>query len=181
MGLPAVKRVKRLAKLAYLGTVVIGILLLFLHGCGESKTEIASPSRYGGTLYVGVEIPFYGLDIFGTGGGGILLADMAMLNHLIQKPLFRMDSSGNLVPVLGLSAPRAPDGTAWTVRLREGNGAEIILVNATTPPLNDVRGRRALDMANRQDLHVRLIYGDAIPVVHHPFGEWFRCMEDRYL
>ncbi len=62
----------------------------------------------------------------------------------------------------------------------EGNGAEIILLNTLKPPLDDVRVRRALALANNQALHIKLVYGNTIPFIHHPFGEQFRCAEDDY-
>jgi len=63
----------------------------------------------------------------------------------------------------------------------EGNGAEIVIINTTKPPLDDIHVRRALALANNQELHVKMVYGDSIPVIHHPFGEWFKCMDDGYL
>lgn len=327
------------------------LLLLMLFGCGVENTGRQSHTPYGGTLYFGVETPFYGLDVLGSGAGGILLADMVILNNLIQEPLFRMNRSGDLIPVLGLSASPSPDGKRWTILLRngvrfhdgtpftadavvshwnrmldpvnrfrgrklfepirtvektgdlsvcfvlkhpwpaflnvisdelyissfipspravaegthdqkpvgtgpfrhrswnrsdhyvvkknedywqagkpllnkvvfrtipdhqtryaslmageldaivldeglllgrgnaddvlflhqsEGSGAEIVLLNTSVPPLDDVRVRRALTMASDQQRHVRMIYGEAVPTVHHPFGEWFRCLDDGY-
>lgn len=63
----------------------------------------------------------------------------------------------------------------------EGNGAEIILMNTRKPPLDDIRVRRALALANSQQLHVKMIYSNQVPVIHHPFGEHFTCKDDGYL
>jgi len=63
----------------------------------------------------------------------------------------------------------------------DGNGAEIILINTTKPPLDDVRVRRALALANNQALHIKMVYGETIPFIHHPFGEGFACENDGYL
>ena len=63
----------------------------------------------------------------------------------------------------------------------EGNGAEILLINMEKPPLDDIRVRRALAMANNQALHIKMVYGDTIPFIHHPFGEPFACDDDGYL
>ena len=63
----------------------------------------------------------------------------------------------------------------------EGNGAEIILMNTRRPPLDDIRVRRALALANNQELHVKMIYGNLVPVIHHPIGEQFTCQDDGYL
>lgn len=63
----------------------------------------------------------------------------------------------------------------------EGNGAEIILLNTGKPPLDDIRVRRALALANDQRLHVKMVYGNLVPLIHHPFGEQFTCNDDGYL
>ncbi len=62
----------------------------------------------------------------------------------------------------------------------DGNGAEIVLINSSRPPLDDVRVRRALALANNQELHVRMVYRNAIPFIHHPFGESLPCADDGY-
>jgi len=61
------------------------------------------------------------------------------------------------------------------------NGAEIILLNTSNPPLNDVRVRRALAMANNQVMHTKIVYGNTIPFIRHPLGEDFNCKNDGYL
>ena len=332
--------------------LLIFISALGLGGCASDQTPSATKtSKYGGTLYVGVETPYYGLDILGGGAGGVLLPDMVMLNSLIQEPLFRMDRDGRLIPVLALSAVNSDDGLSWEIRLREevrfhdgspfnadavvhhwarmldpqgkfrgrqllqpilavekmsdyavrfrlahpwlpflmvisdeqylssfipspsavdadthdqkpvgtgpfkhhawnrqdhyvamknsdywqpgkpyldkivfrtvpdhqaryaslmageldvvvldrghllkkaktdvslythqseNNGAEIVLVNTRKPPLDDVRVRRAVALANNQELHVKMVYGNSIPTIHHPFGEWFPCPANRF-
>lgn len=71
------------------------------------------------------------------------------------------------------------DDSLYTHR-SEGSGAEIVMMNIRRPPLDDIRVRRALALANNQELHVRLVYGDAIPLIRHPLGEWFGCMDDGY-
>lgn len=63
----------------------------------------------------------------------------------------------------------------------DGNGAEIILINTEKPPLDDIRVRRALAMANNQAQHIKMVYGNTIPFIHHPFGEPFACDDDGYL
>ncbi|MCP4691402.1 MAG: hypothetical protein GY859_25385 [Desulfobacterales bacterium] len=73
---------------------------------------------------------------------------------------------------------KAKKNDALYTHASEGNGAEIVLMNTREPPLDDIRVRRALALANNQELHVKLIYGGTIPVIRHPFGEWFTCMED---
>jgi len=319
-------------------------------GCGEKKKLEEVSTKYGGTLYFGVETPFHGFDVLGT--SGFLNPTQAPLNNLIQEPLFRMDKFGNLIPVLGLTASPSANGGIWDIKLREGvlfhdgnafnadavihhwtrilnpenkyrgrrtfqpisrvekmddytvrfflehpwppflkvisdelylfafipspkavedgthdrkpvgtgpfkyykwnsgdhfvvlknnrywqkgkpllnkvvfrtvpdhqtryaslisgqidiitldrghliqkakdnpslynfqsegNGAEIIMINTERPPLDDIRVRRALALANRQELHIKMVYGNTIPLIHHPFGEWFKCVDDGYL
>jgi 4-phytase/acid phosphatase/peptide/nickel transport system substrate-binding protein len=63
----------------------------------------------------------------------------------------------------------------------QGNGAEIVLINTAAPPLDDIRVRRALALANNQQLHIRMVYGDTVPFIQHPFGEAFSCEADGYL
>lgn len=332
-----------------------GILILLLAlltwvcftGCGE-KSKRSENSKAGGVLYFGIEVPFHGFDIVDT---GTLNPPTAPLNNLIQEPLFRKDQSGNLIPILGLSATPSANETVWEIKLREGvffhdgtpfnadavihhwkrildpkkfrgrrilrpirtvekvdeyvirfnlehpwppflnvlsndlllfafipsptavaagthdkkpvgtgpfmfakwgngdhfvvvknknywqtgkpwlnkivfrtipdpqtryaslvsgeidviaidrghlirkaekdpdltvypsriNGAEIILMNTTKPPLDDIRVRRALAFANSQEHHVKMVYGNTVPLVHHPFGRLYTCTDDGYL
>ena len=76
---------------------------------------------------------------------------------------------------------RAKDDPSLFTHKVEGNGAEIILMNTRKPPLDDLRVRRALALANKQELHVKMIYGDQVPVIHHPFGTQFTCNDNGYL
>ena len=325
--------------------LVLGALICLL-GCDKEIDE-PKDSKGGGTLYIGIEVPFHGFDILTQGS---LNPPQAPLNNLILEPLFRKDKSGNLVPILGLSATPSTRETTWDIKLRqgvvfhdgtpfnadavvhhwtrildgkfrgrrllkpihsiekvdnytvrfhlshpwpafiniisnelallafipspkavdaethhrkpvgtgpfkyndwrggdhfivlknhhywqtgkpllekivfrtipdhqaryaslvsgqldvvildrghliekaktdpslytykvEGNGAEIIVMNTRKPPLDDIRVRRALALANNQQLHVKMVYGNLVPVIHHPFGEQFTCADDGYL
>ncbi len=322
-----------------------------LLGCEKNNLQTKN-TKHGGVIYIGVETPFHGLDALGLAGSGSLFPATVMLNGAMQEPLFRMEKSGNLIPVLGLSATPSENGEKWDVALRknvsfhdgatfnadavvhhwkrildpenkfrgrqiiqpiqrvekvddytvrfilahpwspflkvisdelflfnfipspkavenevhdrkpvgtgpfkyekwnggdhyivlknrnywrkdkpfldkivfrtvpdhqtryaslaagqldaitldrghlikksqkdpslythyyEKNGAEIIRINTRKPPLDDVRVRQALVLANDQQKHIKLIYGDSIPFIRHPFGQWFRCMDDGYL
>lgn len=62
-----------------------------------------------------------------------------------------------------------------------GNGAEIILLNLDRPPLDDIRVRRALALANNQQRHIRMVYQDTVPFVRHPYGEGVDCGTAAYL
>jgi len=81
---------------------------------------------------------------------------------------------GNLIK----KAKNDPELSAFQT---DSNGAEILLLNMEMPPLDDIRVRRALAMANNQALHIKMVYGDTIPFIHHPFGEPFACDNDGYL
>ena len=335
-----------------LGGIIIVLLFMapfLLSGCSQPKT-FSNGQKTGGVLYFGTETSFHGFDVLAS--SGYLNPPMAPLNNLIQEPLFRMDHSGNLIPILGLSATPAADGRSWDIPLRrhvrfhdgtpfnadavlhhwgrildpqnkfrgrplfqpissvekiddytvrfvldhpwlpilevfsdelllfnfipspkavtqgthdrkpvgtgpfkyskwgsgdhfvllknenywqagkpilnkvvfravpdhqtrfaslqageldlialdrgglirkanadpelytfqsEGNGAEIIMINAARPPLDDIRVRRALALANNQAAHIKVVYGDTIPLIHHPFGQGFECADDGYL
>ncbi len=76
---------------------------------------------------------------------------------------------------------KAKEDPALYAYQNQGAGAEIILLNTLRPPLDDVRVRRALAHANSQELHIKLVYGNTVPYVHHPFGEGFECADDGYL
>lgn len=62
----------------------------------------------------------------------------------------------------------------------DDNGAEIFIINTAVPPLNDINVRQALASAHNQSRHVKMVYKDSIPVVHHPFGLDFQCPDDGY-
>jgi len=75
---------------------------------------------------------------------------------------------------------KAEDDPELTVYPSQVNGAEIILMNTTKPPLDDIRVRRALAFANSQEHHIKMVYGNTVPLVHHPFGKQFLCADDDY-
>ena len=89
---------------------------IFFTGCSR-KDMSSENTKVGGVLYFGIEVPFHGFDIVET---GTLNPPTAPLNNLIQEPLFRKDRSGNLIPVLGLSATPLANETIWEIKLRKG-------------------------------------------------------------
>ena len=95
---------------------LFSFFLITIFGCSQKEFP-SGDSRVGGVLYFGIEVPFHGFDILETGA---LNPPTAPLNNLIQEPLFRMDRSGNLIPVLGLSATPLADETIWEIKLRKG-------------------------------------------------------------
>ena len=76
---------------------------------------------------------------------------------------------------------KAEDDPQLTVYPSQVNGAEIIMLNTTKPPLDDIRVRRALAFANSQEHHVKMVYGNTVPLVHHPFWQLYSCADDGYL
>jgi len=322
------------------------LIIACIINCGLQEAP-SENTRTGGFLYFGIEVPFHGFDVLQTGAINL---PTAPLNNLIQEPLFRRDRSGDLVPVLGLSATPSADETTWEIKLRQGvffhdgtpftadavihhwtrvldpekfrgrrvlrpirsvekvdeysirfhlehpwppflnvlsnelllfafipsptavdagthdrepvgtgpfkfsswglgdhfvvvknekywqparpwlnkvvfrtipdpqtryaslesgeidmisinrghlirkaekdpelavypsqfNGAEIILMNTTRPPLDDIRVRRALALANDQHLHVKMVYGNTVPLVQHPFGDLYNFTDVEY-
>ncbi len=63
----------------------------------------------------------------------------------------------------------------------DGPGAEIMVLNTSKPPLDDIRVRRALAHANNQAMHVKMVYKNSIPTVRDPFGADYGCGEDGYI
>ena len=92
------------------------LTIILVCACSQKKTPYKQ-SKTGGVLYFGIEVPFHGFDVVETQA---LNPPTAPLNNLIQEPLFRKDRSGNLIPVLGLSAMPSADATNWDIQLRKG-------------------------------------------------------------
>ena len=90
-----------------------------------------------------------------------------------QVDMIWMDR-GNLIDKAG----RDP---SLVVHRSVDNGAEIFILNTARPPLDDINVRRALAHAHNQNLQVKMVYQDSIPVVHHPYGTEFQCSDDGYL
>ena len=99
------------------GLLIVALACAVFWGCHQNS-GLPVDSRIGGVLYFGIETSFHGFDVLGT--SGFINPPMAPLNNLIQEPLFRMDTNGNLVPVLGLGATASQDGAHWEVQLRRG-------------------------------------------------------------
>lgn len=111
----------------------------------------AAEPRPGGTLVFGVENnDFTGFDVIQA--RGFAPCD-AIANLTMMERLFDLDTDGNLVPVLGLSAEASPDRLSWTIRLREGvrfHDGTPFTADAVTAhwnrllnPENRFRGRQA--------------------------------------
>ena len=138
------------------GCLIILLIMVFfvcLAGCGK-KIEEPKDLRGGGTLYIGIEVPFHGFDLLSQ---GTLNPPQAPLNNLILVPLFRKDKSGNLIPILGLSATPSDDKKAWDIKLRPGVlfhdgtpfNADAVIHHWTRILSPDFRGRRLLKPIQR--------------------------------
>jgi peptide/nickel transport system substrate-binding protein len=152
-------------------------------GCGEKKSEEGVTAKSGGTLYFGVETPFHGFDVLGT--SGFINPTQAPLNNLIQEPLFRMDKSGNLIPVLGLTASPSENGIVWDIKLRQGIlfhdgtpfNADAVLHHWTRilNPENKYQGRRTFQPIRRvekiDDYTVRFI-------LEYPWSPFLKVISD---
>ena len=75
---------------------------------------------------------------------------------------------------------KAMEDPRLTVNHGEDNGAEILILNTSKPPFDDVRVRQALAHAWNQPQYVKLSYQDSIPVVAHPFGSEIDCADCGY-
>ncbi|MCP4719617.1 MAG: hypothetical protein GY860_09190 [Desulfobacteraceae bacterium] len=80
----------------------------------------------------------------------------------------------------GTIIQKAMKDDSMAVYPSQGSGAEIILINVTKPPLNDIRVRRALALANNQKQHIKMVYQNTIPFIHHPFGKEIFCKNSSY-
>lgn len=102
-----------LRRAAVMGACLLGAVT----GPITRAEAVSAQPRAGGTLTVGVEVEFRGFDPIKANFFNI--ADRSAATALEER-LFDMDSKGNLVPELALSAKPAKDGKSWTVKLRPG-------------------------------------------------------------
>jgi len=75
---------------------------------------------------------------------------------------------------------KAMEDPELAVHHAEDNGAEILILNTSKPPFDDVRVRQALAHAWNQQQYVKLSYQDCIPAVVHPFGKEIACGDCGY-
>ncbi|MCP3901688.1 MAG: hypothetical protein GY707_18415, partial [Desulfobacteraceae bacterium] len=93
--------------------LILPFLIWFLH-----RTSTYN-QKHDGTLYVGLEIPFYGIDVL-SAGNGMLMPEIATMTHLVMDRLFTFGPTGQIVPSLGLSAKNSEDGKFWDISLKKG-------------------------------------------------------------
>lgn len=80
----------------------------------------------------------------------------------------------------GTSIQQARDDRSLRVYQSDASGPYNFLFNAAKPPLNDVRVRQALAHAWNQELLVKLVYKDTLPLAKDPFGGAFSCGDAGY-
>ena len=66
------------------------------------------------------------------------------------------------------------------VFVAEDNGAEIILMNHKSPPLDDLRVRKAILHAWDQAKYISISYKDSIPMVQNTYGGSIKCERMSY-
>lgn len=93
--------------------MVAATFLVFAMGSLSGATEPKS----GGTLVFGAENDFAGFDLLKA--RGFAICDAIAMNTIMER-LFDSDETGELIPVLGLSAEPSEDGKTWTIKLRQG-------------------------------------------------------------
>ena len=95
-------------------TIIIMISLMF---AGMADLARAADPKYGGTLRFVGEVDAFGFDALKAQA---LVGPGRVVGNLVMEKLFNRGKSGELIPVLGLSATSSEDGKVWTIKLRKG-------------------------------------------------------------
>ncbi|KAF0218448.1 MAG: 4-phytase / acid [Geobacteraceae bacterium] len=80
----------------------------------------------------------------------------------------------------GNSIQQAYEDKSLKVYKSDAGGAYPFVFNTSKPPLNDVRVRQALAHAFNQELLVKLVYKDTLPIAKDPFGNTLSCGDTGY-
>src|SRR6185369_5207974 len=80
----------------------------------------------------------------------------------------------------GNSILQAHEDKSLKVYKSDAGGAYPFVFNTAKPPMNDVRVRQALAHAFNQELLVKLVYKDTIPIAKDPFGNMLSCGDTGY-
>lgn len=80
----------------------------------------------------------------------------------------------------GNSIQQARDDRSLMVYRSDATGPYNFVFNTAKPPLNDTRVRQALAHAWNQELLVKLVYKDTLPIAKDPFGGAFSCGDAGY-
>ena len=80
----------------------------------------------------------------------------------------------------GNSILQASEDKSFKVFESDSSGPYTFVFNTSKPPLNDVRVRQALAHAISQELLVKLVYKDTLPIAKDPFGPTLSCGDTGY-
>jgi len=80
----------------------------------------------------------------------------------------------------GNSIQQALEDRSLKVYQNDASGPYNFLFNTAKPPVNDIRVRQALAHAWNQELLVKLVYKDTLPLARDPFGGAFSCGDTGY-
>ncbi|MCP4722254.1 MAG: hypothetical protein GY860_22570, partial [Desulfobacteraceae bacterium] len=143
-----ITRVQRVKSYKIFFILFLGICVLA--GFSPNLAGAAEPN-HGGTLRFGSENDFRGFDPLKINAHSIC---GSIANSTIHERLFDIDSNGNLIPVLALSATPSKDGKIWDIALRQGISfhdgtpfnADAVVYNWSRllNPENKFRGRSSL-------------------------------------
>lgn len=75
----------------------------------------------------------------------------------------------------GSTIIQAQKDSDLTTIARDGKGAKIGFVNASKPPLDDVRVRQAINLAYNQNAVLNITWKKTVPFARHPLGTDSKC------
>jgi 4-phytase/acid phosphatase/peptide/nickel transport system substrate-binding protein len=81
----------------------------------------------------------------------------------------------------GIHIKQAQADSAYKVFTALDNGADIIRMNQSKPPLDDIRVRKAILHAWSQAKYISISLKDTVPAIKHTFGNTLKCDNVAYL
>lgn len=115
--------------------------------------------------------------------------EMPFLDSVVFRPISDLETrffdllSGKMDLILTDRGPhivQAREDRALKVYSSDASGPYAFIINTASPPLDDVRVRRALAHAWNQDLYVMAENMGAFPVAKEPYGGTFSCGDHGY-